>query len=54
VTSALEKQVSFEEQYFTFADMQGSPELVQPPHPQIWNGGNNPRARRRVAKLGDG
>jgi probable F420-dependent oxidoreductase len=47
-------KVSFAGQYFQFQDMQASPRPVQHPHPPIWVGGNSPRARRRVAELGDG
>jgi probable F420-dependent oxidoreductase len=49
-----QEKVSFEGRYFTFADMQASPRPLQQPHPPIWVGGNSPRARRRVAELGDG
>ena len=49
-----EEKVSFEGRYFSFADMQASPRPLQHPHPPIWVGGNSPRARRRVAELGDG
>jgi probable F420-dependent oxidoreductase len=49
-----QEKVSFEGRYFNFADMQASPRPVQQPHPPIWVGGNSPRARRRVAELGDG
>jgi probable F420-dependent oxidoreductase len=49
-----QEKVSFEGRYFKFTDMQASPRPVQRPHPPIWVGGNSPRARRRVAELGDG
>ena len=49
-----QEKVSFEGRYFVFADMQASPRPLQQPHPPIWVGGNSPRARRRVAELGDG
>jgi probable F420-dependent oxidoreductase len=49
-----QENVSFEGRYFRFADMQASPRPLQQPHPPIWVGGNSPRARRRVAELGDG
>jgi probable F420-dependent oxidoreductase len=49
-----QEKVSFEGRYFTFADMQASPQPVQRPHPPIWIGGNSPRARRRMAEFGDG
>jgi probable F420-dependent oxidoreductase len=49
-----QEKVSFEGRYFTFADMQASPQPWQQPHPPIWIGGNSPRARRRMAELGDG
>ncbi|HXH11690.1 MAG TPA: LLM class F420-dependent oxidoreductase [Alphaproteobacteria bacterium] len=50
----LNEKVSFTGRYFTFQDMQASPRPVQQPHPPIWIGGNSPRARRRVAELGNG
>jgi probable F420-dependent oxidoreductase len=50
----MQEKVSFEGQYFTFADMQASPRPLQQPHPPIWVGGNSARARRRVAEFGDG
>lgn len=50
----MNEKVSFEGRYFGFQDMQASPRPVQQPHPPIWVGGNSPRARRRVAELGDG
>jgi probable F420-dependent oxidoreductase len=49
-----QEKVSFDGQFFTFADMQASPRPLQQPHPPIWVGGNSVRARRRVAELGDG
>jgi alkanesulfonate monooxygenase SsuD/methylene tetrahydromethanopterin reductase-like flavin-dependent oxidoreductase (luciferase family) len=49
-----QEKVSFAGRYFTFADMQASPQPVQQPHPPIWIGGNSPRARRRMAEFGDG
>jgi probable F420-dependent oxidoreductase len=49
-----QEKVSFEGQYCSFTDMQASPRPLQQPHPPIWVGGNSPRARRRVAELGDG
>jgi probable F420-dependent oxidoreductase len=45
--------VSFYGQYTSFQDMQASPLPVQQ-HVPIWVGGVSPRARRRVAELGDG
>ena len=50
----MNETVSFEGRYFKFQNMQTSPRPVQQPHPPIWVGGNSPRARRRVAELGDG
>jgi probable F420-dependent oxidoreductase len=50
----MNETVSFEGRYVKFQDMHASPRPVQQPHPPIWVGGNSPRARRRVAELGDG
>ncbi|MBI4081493.1 MAG: TIGR03619 family F420-dependent LLM class oxidoreductase [Candidatus Lambdaproteobacteria bacterium] len=36
-----------------FEDIEFSPKPVQPAGPPIWVGGNNPRAYRRMAELGD-
>jgi probable F420-dependent oxidoreductase len=48
------EKVSYDGRYFRFQEMQASPRPLQQPHPPIWVGGNSPRARRRVAELGDG
>ncbi|MBI4081494.1 MAG: TIGR03619 family F420-dependent LLM class oxidoreductase [Candidatus Lambdaproteobacteria bacterium] len=44
---------SFAGKYFRFEDIEFSPKPLQQGGPPIWIGGNNPRARRRMAELGD-
>ncbi|MBI4081496.1 MAG: TIGR03619 family F420-dependent LLM class oxidoreductase [Candidatus Lambdaproteobacteria bacterium] len=44
---------SFAGKFYRFEDIEFSPKPVQRPGPPIWIGGNNPRARRRMAEMGD-
>jgi probable F420-dependent oxidoreductase len=42
-------EVSFEGQFFSFANMHVNPKPLQQPHPPIWIGGSSPAALRRAA-----
>jgi probable F420-dependent oxidoreductase len=42
-------EVSFEGQFFAFANMHVNPKPLQQPHPPIWIGGSSPAALRRAA-----
>lgn len=44
----------FEGRYYRFGDFAFAPRPLQQPHPPLWVGGNNRRALRRAAGLGDG
>jgi probable F420-dependent oxidoreductase len=44
-------EVSFEGQFFSFANMHVSPKPLQQPHPPIWIGGSSRAALRRAARF---
>jgi alkanesulfonate monooxygenase SsuD/methylene tetrahydromethanopterin reductase-like flavin-dependent oxidoreductase (luciferase family) len=43
--------VTFQGQFFSFADMHIMPKPLQQPHPPIWIGGSSPAALRRAARF---
>jgi len=45
---------SFEGKFYRFSEFAFAPRPVQQPHPPLWIGGNNRRALRRTAAVGDG
>ena len=45
---------TYDGNYCQFSDIKFLPKPVQMPHPPIWVGGENPRAIRRAAELGNG
>ena len=47
-------KASFKGKYISYEDVEAYPKPVQKPHPPIWIGGNNPRAIKRIVKLGNG